>query len=255
MMTDGRYFGARRDDSFATTLANAGLDVFVLDFRGHGNSTPPTARTASWTFDDLVRLDLPAAVQAVAASAGVAVADITLLGHSLGGMVAAAGVATHTITAPAQLVLAAVGIWLPGPGGNRKRRAIMAMYRLSARMFGYAPIRLFRVGTADEARAYVDQLTRWARTGQWTSNDGLDYAVALAAVTTRAWGFLGDGDPLCNVADAGAMLQRLPTSESIVQIGLAHGDAIDPDHFSLFTDRKLAPRWNALAGAMLTARR
>ncbi|HWU86859.1 MAG TPA: hypothetical protein VN253_06275, partial [Kofleriaceae bacterium] len=36
MMTDGRYFGARRESSFAGAAAAAGLDVFVADFRGHG---------------------------------------------------------------------------------------------------------------------------------------------------------------------------------------------------------------------------
>ena len=251
MMTDGRYFGARRDNGFAAALANAGLDVFVLDFRGHGNSTPPTARTANWTFDDLVRFDLPAAVNAVARVAGAAVSEVTLLGHSLGGMVAAAGVATKTIATPAQIVLAAVGIWLPGPHGDRKRRAIMTMYRLSARLLGYAPIRFFRLGTADEAGAYVEQLTRWARTGAWTSNDGVDYFAALATETVRTWGFLGDGDPLCTLEDARSMLE----SESIVRVGRAHGDAIDPDHFTLFTERKLAPRWTMLAETMLKARR
>src|SRR5262249_35571479 len=43
MMTDGRYFGARRENSFTTALAAAGLDVIVADFRGHGRSVPPHA--------------------------------------------------------------------------------------------------------------------------------------------------------------------------------------------------------------------
>jgi alpha-beta hydrolase superfamily lysophospholipase len=36
MMTDGRYFGARRESSLAASFAAAGFDVFVADFRGHG---------------------------------------------------------------------------------------------------------------------------------------------------------------------------------------------------------------------------
>ena len=40
MMTDGRYFGARKDGGFAQSLADAGLEVYVADFRGHGRSTP-----------------------------------------------------------------------------------------------------------------------------------------------------------------------------------------------------------------------
>jgi hypothetical protein len=30
-------------------------------------------------------------------------------------------------------------------------------------------------------------------------------------------------------------------------VGRAAGDAIDPDHFQLFTDARLAPRWSQLA--------
>ncbi|MEO7093327.1 MAG: alpha/beta fold hydrolase, partial [Polyangiales bacterium] len=54
MMTDGRYFGARREGSFASVLAAAGFDVLVADFRGHGRSCPPTAGPDDWSFDDLV---------------------------------------------------------------------------------------------------------------------------------------------------------------------------------------------------------
>src|SRR5439155_14703124 len=61
MMTDGRYFGARRPsgDGFAHALAAVGLDVFVADFRGHGGSVPPVAGKHDWSFDDLVEHDLP----------------------------------------------------------------------------------------------------------------------------------------------------------------------------------------------------
>src|SRR5690348_18040771 len=71
MMTDGRYFGARRPDGFAAELAAQGFDVFVADFRGHGRSVPPRAGEQDWSFDDLVELDVPAIVAAVPPGASI----------------------------------------------------------------------------------------------------------------------------------------------------------------------------------------
>src|SRR5690349_4674063 len=116
MMTDGRYFGARRPDSFAATVAAAGFDVLVADLRGHGASVPPRAGPDDWSFDDLVELDLPAIVGAAARAAGCAPEALALLGHSLGGLVAAAALGTGRIPSPRALVLASASVWLHGPG-------------------------------------------------------------------------------------------------------------------------------------------
>src|SRR5438094_1239524 len=92
MMTDGRYFGARRDRGFAASLAAAGIDVLVSDFRGHGRSVPPSARRDDWSFDDLVELDLPAIVTTACAASACGPGELAILGHSLGRLVATAAV-------------------------------------------------------------------------------------------------------------------------------------------------------------------
>src|SRR6476469_8801568 len=76
MMTDGRYFGARRDGSFAAALSQSGLDVYVADFRGHGRSVPPHAGEGDWSFDDLVELDLPAIVNLVGQASSMRPEDV-----------------------------------------------------------------------------------------------------------------------------------------------------------------------------------
>jgi len=224
MMADGRYFGARRDRGFAHALAAAGLDVHVADFRGHGRSQPPRAGQGDWSFDDLVELDLPAIVAAVP--------DAALLGHSLGGLVACAAIATGRIPPPRRLVLAATSVWL---GETAARRAIMAAYRGVTALVGRAPIRALRAGTADESRGYVEQLTGWARRGRWTSLRGVDYLAALGAIAVPTAAFCGAGDWMCRPADAERIARRIPTCPPVRVVGRAHGDPLDPDHFELFT--------------------
>ncbi|MBX3161203.1 MAG: alpha/beta fold hydrolase [Deltaproteobacteria bacterium] len=242
MMTDGRYFGARRERSFAAALAAAGLDVFVPDFRGHGRSVPPRAGSpeGDWSFDDLVELDLPAIVAAVAGAARCPPEGLVLLGHSLGGLVTTAALATNRIPAPRLVLLPSTAVWLVGPAGPLHRRALMAAYRGVTALVGRAPVRSLRAGTADESATYVRQLTGWARTARWTSLGGVDYLAALRTITTPVVPFVGDGDWMCTPSDARAFASHIPTASPVRTVGRA-------DHFQLFTRHELAPLWSDLA--------
>ncbi|HSD87976.1 MAG TPA: alpha/beta fold hydrolase [Kofleriaceae bacterium] len=236
MMTDGRYFGARREDSFATSLAEAGLDVFVADFRGHGRSVPPYAGKDDWSFDDLVELDLPTIITAVSVTSGVVTGDLAIIGHSLGGLVTCAALGTGRIPPPRVLGLAATSVWL---GDSARRRAIMTAYRGVTALFGRAPIRALGVGTADESATYVDQLTGWSKHGRWTSLRGIDYLVALETINVPAFAFSGAGDWMCRPFDAEAIARRIRTCEPLRIVGKKYGDPLDPDHFQLFTRPEL----------------
>ena len=241
MMTDGRYFGARREGGFAHVLASRGCEVTVADFRGHGASVPPAAGEDDWSFDDLVEKDLPALV-------GQTRADC-IVGHSLGGLVALAAIATGRITPPKKLVLAATSVWL---GGDVSRRAIMAAYRGVTALFGKAPIRALRAGTADESKSFVTQLTGWSRSGRWTSLAGVDYMVALETVTVPVLALTGAGDWMCTPADAGAIARRLRHARPLRVVGRAQGDPLDPDHFQLFTRPELARMRDEIATFLTT---
>lgn len=236
MMTDGRYFGARRESSFVAGLADRGFDVYVADFRGHGRSRPPHAQGGTWSFDDLVDLDLPAIVAAVATTSRCLPSDLSILGHSLGGLVSCAALGTGRIPAPKKLVLAATSVWL---GETLPRKALMRVYRGITSVVGFAPIRRLRVGNADESAAYVDQLTGWARDGRWLSRQGLDYTATLRTITVPTLSFTGATDWMCRPRDAEAIIAHIPSSEALRIVGVKQGDALDPDHFELFTRPEL----------------
>jgi predicted alpha/beta hydrolase len=256
MMAHGRYFGATRSPglvSFAAFLAERGVEVFVLDWRGHGASRPPDPRRAQWCFDDYVELDLPAALAAVARTAGVPPSEIVVLGHSLGGLVTLAALGTGRIPPVRALALAATSVWLTGPRGSRARRAVMSLYDVASRPLGFAPIRAVRFGTDDEPRDYVAQLVGWARTGRWTSRTGVDYREALARIDVPAWAFVGAGDRLCRPDDAEEIRGRLRGAAPLRVVGMASGDAFDPDHFSMFTDGRMSPLWTELVERVIKA--
>lgn len=242
MMANGSYF----ERGFAQHVASQGIDVYVLDWRGHGASRPPHPQRDRWVFEDYVERDLPAAMDAVAADAGVDPEDLVYLGHSLGGLVGLAGFSTRTARRPRRISLWATSLWLPGPHGPWQRRALMHVYRFAARPLGYAPVRALKLGTDDEQRGYVDQLTGWAASGRWTSSAGVDYAASLSDLAITTWGVNGDGDRLCIASDAQVFLDRLPGALPLRCVGTAQGDAADPDHFTLFTNTELSPLWDEL---------
>ncbi len=243
MMANGSYM---ERGGFAAHLADRGVDLFVLDFRGHGESVPPTARGASWCFDDYVERDLPAAMRTVGEASGAAPGELGYLGHSLGGLVGLAAFgAAGTVSLPRRLALWATSVWLGGPW---PRRALMAVFALSAMPLGYAPARRLRVGSDDEPRAYVADLSRWVRSGRWTSRRGVDYRGGLASVRCPVWAVAGEADRLCRPRDAEELRGALPGAAPLRRVGRAHGDALDPDHFALFTARPLRPLWDELAG-------
>ena len=237
MMTDGRYFGARRESpAWAAQIASCGIDVYVADFRGHGHSVPPHAGEGDWSFDDLVEQDLPAIINVVSESSGLPADQISILGHSLGGLVACAALGTGKIGKPRMLILGATSVWL---GETAGRRALMAAYRGVTALFGRAPIKAIRAGTADESASYVGQLTSWSMQGRWTSLKGVDYMVALETIDVPTFAFAGATDWMCKPFDAEAIARRIRTCEPLRVVGKKHGDRIDPDHFQLFTRPEL----------------
>lgn len=122
----------------------------------------------------------------------------------------------------------------------------MRLYALASRPLGYAPVRRLRAGTDDEPRQYVEQLAGWALRGRWLGADGTDYLANLASITTPVLAVTGDGDRLSYPRDAEALRERLPNALPLRCAGKLRGDAIDPDHFSLFTDARLEPLWGEL---------
>ena len=156
--------------------------------------------------------------------------------HSLGGLVTLAALGTGKIAPPRALVLAATSVWL---GGDIGRRTIMAAYRGVTALFGKAPIRALRAGTADEARSYVAQLTGWSRSGRWLSLAGVDYLTALETIEVPTLALTGAGDWMCKPGDAAAISGRIRSARPLRIVGRAHGDPLDPDHFQLFTRPEL----------------
>lgn len=82
-----RIYDLDANHSLAAYLARAGFDVWILEYRGVGDSWKPHGwQVTGWRFsvDDFMHQDVPAAVDLVLAHTGSA--SLFLLGHSMGGL-------------------------------------------------------------------------------------------------------------------------------------------------------------------------
>lgn len=242
MFVDSRTMD-HRGAGLGATLAAAGLDVWRADLRGRGSDP-----AGAWTYDDLVRLDVPALVTAVAARSG---RPVVVIGHSLGGHVALAAAAERRVEV-AGLVLVGANIWRPSHEPDRavrlRKRATMALFSAMAHTYGRFPARRLGLGTADESVGYVDDLTRFWRADAWTARDGFDWAAALPGLATPTLSVSGAGDyPEARPHCARRFVDPLPAATSWV-VGRGSGLTVDPGHMALVTDPRCAPWWRAAAG-------
>lgn len=215
---------------FGYALAGVGLDAWVMEPRGHGDSDRPDC----WTMDDWVRLDAPAAVEGVLDLTGKR--DLFWVGHSAGGVVGAAFAGSgHPAAAR---VRGFVLIGAPGPGTLRGiRRAgawtLLAGARALPRV--HWPGQPIGLGPEREPGRLVGDWMRWNVSGRWRGRSGEDYLDALHGCTTPVLAVAGDGDRLLapphSVRD---LLSRFGSTDATLMVaGRGHGYSKDFDHSGL----------------------
>ena len=186
-----------RPGGLAERFRGRGWRVLTFDFRGHGQSGVGAAKGGTWAYDDLVREDLPAVVEALRARRKRG--PIVVLGHSLGGHVALAAQGAGRLRADA-FVTVGCNLWLPELATSRALRlvegATLALLLHVAARRGYFPARALRLGSDDEALAYVRDLCRFGKEG-WRSADGHDdYFANLARIDVPIYAIASVGDRL-----------------------------------------------------------
>lgn len=249
MMTNRRTLDRPAGGGLASALTAAGWHVYLADLRGHGRSGPGAHEGGSWTYDDLVRLDIPA-VCAEIARRHPALPRVGL-GHSLGGhgLLAAAGRGQGL--GLVAVVTLATNVWTPAwsrsAGEVAFRRALMWSWTLLSAPFGRFPSRKLRYGSDDEALPYVHQIRRVMSSGRWAGLDGEDYGAGLARIRLPVLAIVSDGDTwMCPPACARVFHQELGGPVSFWETGERFG--VRPDHMGLVLDPASRPVWDGLSG-------
>ncbi len=267
-----RYFMDFDDHySLARFLARRGIDAWVLELRGHGHSEVAVGRRRGWTFDDLVRFDVPAAVTHVLSHAGGR--RLVWIGHSMGGMIAYAALGVNpavqdalagfvtiaspmgfpAVTSQTMRSLGEMFLALPLPERLPQRGVLVALWSVlrwspSAAQVGMNPanIDLYVFGHAlrrfmsNVPRSKLRQLAQWSLTGEFRSCDGtVDYRANLSRITTPGLIIAGAADQLASPDMVRFAYDRISsTQKRYREFGVRSGDSADYGHVDLIFGRR-----------------
>lgn len=215
---------ARR--GLAHFLQARGHDVWLNDWRHHGASAREPQPFA-WHFDDVIRRDGPAFLDAIRRETGMS--SCVWVGHSIGGVIGLAVLARDPDTGPTEIVT----LGTPGPVMGLWRRSLASVTVGICRVMGRFPARALRFGPEDEPALVLSEWMNWNLEGRWVGADGYDYLAALERGYTPLLSVAGSGDRIFAPADAcRALLDRVGgTEKTLAVVGptLTHaGLLLDP---------------------------
>ncbi len=258
--------------SLARYLARRGMDAWVLDLRGRGESRPvarPENQRSHWTFDDLVRYDVPAAIETVRSRTGRS--QVAWIGHSLGGLAVYAFVGTTPIgrEAVAAVVTLASPVLFPASAWRLFRR--LGITLLSLPLPGTVPQRevvsflwkafeltgLIRVGMNPSnldphlagralrrslhnvSLAKLRQLATWSSEQVFCSADrAVDYREGLRRFEVPILVAAGSDDHLAGLENVHLAMEEIAsTDKTFVEFGEAQGHRANYGHVDLILGR------------------
>lgn len=249
MMADARSLDRPSGRGLASVLARSGWEIWRADLRGRGGSGPKPREGGRWSYDDLVRRDIPALAEA-AARAGSG--PLVIVGHSLGGHAAAAAVAEGLSID--RMVLLATNIWMPHCEPSLRRRVkkslMMAAFEASSIPLDRFPSRRVGLGSADESRQYVHDLCRFWWKDKWSSCDGVDWSSALGRYSGRVLSISGRGDEILGHPESIRVWNKMFKPDRLTYWIAGEGKfglSYDPNHLEIACDERSRSLWGQIA--------
>ena len=262
-----RFWDLTQDNSMALILADAGFDPWLLDLRGHGDAVFKAngeRQRHGWSLDDYGIFDLHAAIAHVQAQTGHE--RVAVVGHSMGGMVAAIYQAHHGDDALAALVVVgtpaafdtkglkrligrvgtAVGSlpksfgsptlarWMAGWQGNIPAHGEGLLFTAS-NMPPHMRRLMLRNIVSPTSREEISQLRQMLRSGSFTSANGQkDYSAQLSTLTVPFMAISGGGDFIVPPQVVEPWMEQVGSDDkTLIVASEANGFAADYGHLDL----------------------
>ena len=249
--------------SLSAHLARAGFDCFALDLRGHGGSRR-SRRDAPrrWSFDDHVRLDVPAALEAVRHATGSR--RVLWVGHSQGGLIGLAAAAAYRDRFAGIVALGSPAFFdVQDPLKLFARFGFLFTGRLNrffarclAPFSGYyhPPVSEVAINPRNVTRpvyrrvlanvvenissGVLRQLSRWIATDTFASADGeVDYRAAMATCRQPALFVAADADRIAPPRVVEAAARAWGGEATLLRIGITGSACCDYGHSDLLFGR------------------
>jgi predicted alpha/beta hydrolase len=207
--------GVRQEFYFRLALAlqQRGCHVVLADLRGSASSSIRATRSSDFGYRELLNCDYPAVLEQVRAR--FPASRRLLLGHSLGGQLAALFASTNPGAADGLVLIAACNVhYLGWPFLLRYRVLGTALlFRLLGRALGYVPTKTFGFA-GDEARTVIRDWSNNCMTGAYVvTGDERDYEAALRQLQLPVLALSFANDSLAPRDACDRLVQKLAASD------------------------------------------
>lgn len=267
LSSNRHFWDLTEEHSLAAMLADSGMDAWVMDLRGHGDAKHKEngeIQKHGWAVDDYGKHDLHAAIEHVRAATKSS--KVAVVGHSMGGMVAAAYHGHHGDDALSALVVVGSPITFDTQsvimrmnqtglqvGALWKRLSSEKVARMAAQLPGDLPVHgeglLFTAKNmaipmrrhmlahvvSPVSREELAQFQQILKEGRFVSADGrLDYAKELRSLDIPLLAIGGAGDKVVPLPSVSAWIGHAGSpDETFMTMSEANGYAADYGHIDL----------------------
>lgn len=243
-LENGRIFyhqGKHSMKGLAPYLAQQGFDVYVLDLRGRGLSTPPIDANSTHGQSESIMEDIPLVIDYLCLRRKGSAQH--WIAHSWGGVLLASVLARYAKYRP--LIKSQVYF------GSKRQVKVKSLRRLFyielmwrwvccglVQYYGYLPARRFRIGADSESEKSHRQSLEWVY-GKWLdSDDAFDYGKAISetALAPTLY-FAAKKDPvLGHPEDVKRFMKECGKGAQVYWLlSKANGNLHDYDHIDMLT--------------------
>ena len=243
VIEDGSIFYKNDDKGLANFLARNDFDVYVVDFRGKGRSTPTIMQNSEHGQQDVILGDIPSVIGYLRRRTGQ---RINVICHSWGGVLfSSAYVRSNGFDNGIASIICfgtkrRVSVW------NMDRIIKVSLFwnnlaPLISRRRGYLDAKYYGIGGAPETRKFIKQSVEWVRKKRWV--DPVDqfnyYSAAKHIKWPPTWYMTGVSDfSLGHATDVFNFLKETHHPDArFTVLSKDNGNLINYDHINILTHR------------------
>ncbi len=183
-MENSRIFHSKSKKGLAPFLAKKGYNVFAVDMRGKGESSPKVNKNSKQSQTDQILIDIPLCLTKIKELTQIS--NFHFVGHSWGGVLLLAYLARFPKTNVKSMVFF----------GSKRRVSVFSIRRILyidlvwnlggivlGKLNGFVPFTKMKAGSDDEPYQFFREMNKWVYSKKWKDKkDDFNYLEAFKRV-------------------------------------------------------------------------